>query len=193
MMRRRIERLGRSAFQVAHWCQGDTQGFPLIFASRHGDPGRTADLLLSMWKNEPLSPTSFTLSVHNAIGAQYSIVRGETSNVSAISNGIFTIEAALVEAVALLSDGHAEVMVVVYDASLPALYLPFADEPQADFAFAWRIKAGNTFSLESSSVSIPQLVDALPHALGVLRFFLGTNSSFEFSDCQAGWKWNRHA
>lgn len=190
MARRRVEKLGRPAFQAAQWCQGEARGLPLIFASRHGDPGRGAELLISLAKGEPLSPTSFALSVHNAVGAQYSIIRGDTANVSALSNGLFTVEAAVIEAVTLVGDGHPEVMVVVYDAGPPALYASHYDEPAADFAFAWRITKGQSFSLETADVPpSPSLV--LPHGLSVLRFFLGDDASYARGDALAGWKWTR--
>ncbi len=191
MARRRVDKLGRPAFQVAQWCQGEARGFPLIFASRHGDPGRGADLLTSLAKNEPLSPASFALSVHNAIGAQYSIINADTANVSAISNGLFTVEAAVIEAVGLLHDGHEQVMIVVYDASPPGLFASHYDEPPADFAFAWRLTRGTTFSLESAE--LPATASTiLPHGLSVLRFMLGTAPTFERGDGTAGWKWTRH-
>lgn len=192
MARRRVEKLGRPAFQVAQWCQGDAKGFPLIFASRHGDPGRGAELLKALAQNEPLSPTSFALSVHNAVGAQYSIIRADTANVSAISNGLFTLESAIIEAAALLSDGHDEVMIVNYDAGPPAIFASHYDEPYADFAFAWRITRGNQFSLEPADLP-PTTSQGLPHGLSVLRFFLGTDASYARADDTAGWKWTRHA
>ncbi len=191
MARRRVDRLGRPAFQVAQWCQGDARGFPLLFASRHGDPGRGVDLLTSLAKNEPLSPASFALSVHNAIGAQYSIINADTANVSAISNGLFTAEAAVVEAASLLHEGHEQVMMVVYDGSPPAIFASHYDEPPSDFAFAFRITRGTTFTLETAELPKSPAA-ALPHGLCVLRFFLGTEHTLARSDGIAGWKWTRH-
>ena len=128
--------------------------------------------------------------MHNAVGAQYSIIRGDTANVSALSNGLFTVEAAVIEAVTLVGDGHPEVMVVVYDAGPPAIYASHYDEPAADFAFAWRISKGQSFSLETAEVPpSPSLV--LPHGLSVLRFFLGAEPSYARGDSLAGWKWSR--
>ncbi|MDP1825805.1 MAG: beta-ketoacyl synthase chain length factor [Archangium sp.] len=199
MARRRVEKLGRPAFQVAQWCQGEARGFPLIFASRHGDPGRGADLLTSLAKHEPLSPTSFALSVHNAIGAQYSIIRADTANVTAVSTGLFTLESAVVEAVAHLGDGHDEVMIVFYDAGPPLIFAGHYDEPGADFAFAWRLTrpsaprgANGVFSLETADVP-PTRSEVLPHGLSVFRFFLGSEPSYARGDSTAGWKWSRHA
>lgn len=191
MARRRVEKLGRPAFQVAQWCQSEARGFPLIFASRHGDPGRGADLLTALARHEPLSPTSFALSVHNAIGAQYSIIRADPANVSAISNGLFTVEAAVIEAVGLLCEGHEEVMIVVYDAAPPPLFAAHYDEPFADFAFAWRVSKGSAFSLEAADVP-PTQAQVLPHGLAVLRFFLGSEQTHSRGDQTAGWRWERH-
>lgn len=192
MARRRLEKLGRPAFQVAQWCQGDAKGLPLIFASRHGDAGRGVDLLISLAKNEPLSPASFALSVHNAVAAQYSIIRGDTSNVSAVSNGLFTLEAAVVEAAGHLADGHPEVMIVNYDAAPPPLLASHYDEPYSDFAFAWRITRGTQFVLEDAEVP-PTSSVGLPHGLSVLRFVLGAEESYARGDQTAGWRWSRHA
>lgn len=165
MARRRVEKMGRLAFQVATWCQGEAIGLPLIFASRHGDVGRSLDLLTSLAKGEPLSPTSFALSVHNAIGAQYSIIRQERSAVSAISNGPDTLEAAVIEAVTQLQDAP-EVVLVAYEASLPEFYEKYMDDPQSDFAFAWKLTKGAQFSLESGGSGKPHT------SLDALHFFL---------------------
>lgn len=196
MARRRVEKMGRLAFQVATWCQAEgaapdapVPGVPLIFASRHGDVARSQDLLTTLAKNEPLSPTSFALSVHNAIGAQYSIIRGERASVSAVANGRFTLEAALVEAAGLLAEAP-EVLLVAYDAQVPALYTPFIDEPQADFAFAWRVSKGSRFSLTNQGFGAGSTV--LPHTLDVLRFFLDSDArSLACSDGTSGWTWSR--
>ena len=191
MARRRVEKLGRPAFQVAQWCQAEGRGVPLIFASRHGEPGRGAELLICLAKGEPLSPTSFALSVHNAIGAQYSIIRGDTANVTAVANGVFTVEAAVIEAVSHLRDGQPEVMIVVYDATVPALYAGHCDEPPADFAYAWKIVPGKDFALETADLpASPSAV--LPHGLSVFRFFLGKEATHARGDGLTGWKWSRH-
>lgn len=139
MMRRRIERLGRLACQVVSWCAPQGRACPLVFASRHGDAERSLQLLADLIRGEPLSPTSFALSVHNAIAALSSIARSDVSNVVAVAAGRETALAGLTEAVALLADGHEEVLVVCYDAPLPVPYEGFEDEPACAHAWAWRV------------------------------------------------------
>lgn len=190
MARRRVERLGRPAYQVAQWCAGERRGAPLVFASRHGDAGRGADLLHALARQEPLSPTSFALSVHNAVGAQFSIIRGDAANVTATANGLFTSEAGVLEAVMLLADAP-EVLLVVYDAGPPDFYKPFWNEPAADFAWAWRLTRGEQLSLETVELP-PTPPEPLPHCLSVLRFFLKEERELLRADAVSGWRWSRH-
>src|SRR5258706_3168992 len=149
MMRRRVERIGRVALQAAYWCQADAPECQVVFASRYGDVARSIDMLCELAKDLPLSPTAFNLSVHNAVGALYSIVRGYTGNYTAIGAGEETAEAAFTEALGLLGDGAPAVMVVVYDEPLPVPYVHFRE--YADFPRAWACRltptAGAGFSL----------------------------------------------
>lgn len=139
MMRRRVDRLGRLACQVAYWCQPPADSAPMVFASRHGDATRSLSLLGDLVEQQPLSPTSFGLSVHNAVSALYSIARGHTHNTVVVAAGRSTVAAALTEAAALLADGAAEVLVVYYEAPLPADYALFQDELLSEYAWAWRV------------------------------------------------------
>lgn len=207
MQRRRIERLGRMAIQTAYWCQeAEAQSVPLVFASRHGDVERSMELLRALANNEPLSPTGFGLSVHNAIAALYSIIRGMRGNYLALAAGKTTAEAACVEAAGLLADGAPEVLVVGYEAPLPDVYKDFADEADPFYAWSWRIARSNAgrqgVPLElswgdgASSVSTPIPASAasdLPHGLDVQRFFLAQDRTLEFSADNVSWTWRRHA
>jgi hypothetical protein len=204
MQRRRVEKLGRMALQVAFWCQSAADaGWPLVFASRHGDLSRTYAMLQELARGEALSPTHFGLSTHNAIAAQYTITRGLPANYLAVSAGACSAEAAVVEAQGLLADGASDVLVVNYDSAVPADYLEFTDEPGCDFAWAWRIARDEPsvsstdpgFSLVAgdSSSSNAAAVDAkLPHGLDVLRFMLSGDSRLDYSDHDRSWQWQRH-
>ncbi len=189
LARRRVDRSGRLAFQVAAWCQGDEAGLPLVFASRHGAAARSHELLGELARDQPLSPTSFVLSVHNAVAGQYSILRGERGALSAVSNGRFTVEAGVVEAVALLQEAP-RVVLVVHDAGGPPLAAGFLDEPDADFAYAWKLERGTALRLESGP-PLPPRPAALPHALEALRFVLGGEASLERGDGTGSWRWGR--
>jgi hypothetical protein len=197
MARRRLDPMGRMAVQVAWWCQGDDLGMPVVFASRYGDAARSLDMLGGLVRGEPVSPTAFGLSVHNAIGAQYSIARGDRANQLSVAAGSASAAAALVEAAALLNDGAPEVMVVCYDAPLPGAYAGFHDEPAATYAWAWRVArpAANEPHLELSAgddAPVPPTPPALPFGLDVLRFALSRDTALQRTADHTCWTLRRH-
>ena len=148
MLRRRFAPLGRLAAQAAIDLAGsatlqadaDLDDEPTVYASRYGETGRCLELLGEQARGNPLSPTAFGLSVHNAIGAMIALTRGDRRNSSAIAAGRATAAAGVVEALALLDDGAHSASLIVYDAPLPANYAHFEDEPSAHFAFAWKLR-----------------------------------------------------
>lgn len=199
LMRRRIDRLGRVAIQALTWCrEAEASGVPVVFASRHGDVARSQQLLDSLAAGEPLSPAGFGLSVHNAIAALYAIACGERGNYTAIAAGSETAEAAVSEAAAMLDDGVGQVLLVVYDAVLPAVHAQFLDEPDPCYAWAWRIAPAGCGGTRLALAVAPDLepaslAPALPRGLEVLRFVLAGEPALEHRARAAGWRWQRHA
>ena len=177
MVRRRVERSGRAACQVAYWCQAAGDHVPMVFASRYGDATRSLAMLGDLVNQQALSPSSFALSVHNAVAAIYSIARGDKGHSVVVAAGRATVTAALIEAMALVADGAPQVLVVCYDAPLPHDYARFHDEFACEFAWAWLV-AGDAHAAEGVRVqvqiepveeggSLPERV--LPAGLAVFR------------------------
>lgn len=199
MHRRRLGPLGRMAAKVAYDCQGPDVGMPVVFASRYGDATRSLGILTDFSLGEPVSPTDFALSVHNAIGAMVSIARGDGANFTTIAAGAASSAAAVMEAVGLLNDGAPEVLLVCYDAPLPGEYASFADEPAASYAWAWRIsqpQAGQArLSLAVSDAAGAAAQDApeLPFGLDVMRFALAPDAAMCRAAGGALWSWRRDA
>lgn len=197
MLRRRAGALGPVALNAVYACE-PSSGVPMVFASRHGEVGRAWQLLEQLSAGEPLSPMLFALAVHNAIGALYSIDRGHTATLQALAAEHDTVEAGLVEAAALLADGHDEVLLVHYEAPLPQAYEGFASEPECFYAWAWRIgrPAGEgarfTLSCERASTQVDADRSPLPHGLDVLRFMLSGAACLTNRGHRANWVWRRH-
>ena len=57
----------------------DQPPMPLVYASRHGETTRNFALLSDTAEQQPLSPTQFSLSVHNAIIGLWSIFQGDSA------------------------------------------------------------------------------------------------------------------
>ena len=71
------------AFSVGWPLAEGLEDLPLVFISRHGETPRTLDILSDLASEQPLSPTQFSLSVHNAVIGLWSILRNETSEMTA--------------------------------------------------------------------------------------------------------------
>ena len=180
MMRRRLNRAGRMACHVAYSCDKEQTANPIVFASRYGDTDKALSLLAELVKGEPMSPTGFGLSVHNAIAAQYGIARVHLGNAIAVAGAQATIAAAMVEATALLHDGAEDVLVVFYETPLPEGYSTFQDEKTCEYAWAWRVGrmdhpegiARVCVNYADDNSHFQNSLDQWPTGLTVLRHFL---------------------
>jgi hypothetical protein len=197
MLRRRLSRLGRAALQAAWECQQDDAAVPTVFASRHGDVGRSLALLDDLERDGAVSPAGFGLSVHNAIGAMYAMARANRDNAVCVAAGRATAAAGLIEAASLLADGSPEVMLICYDEALPADYAGFRDEAPCLWAWAWRLtrpvagQAGLSLSAGPATAQ-PDAAAALPASLDVLRHFLAGDASLVQQIDGRRWEWQRH-
>ena len=105
------------------------------FASHDGEINRSFDLWTTLLRDNEVSPTSFGLSVHNALAGQWSMLRGDMSEYTALSARQDGLETAVLEAAGLLADGAERVLVLVADEPLQAQY-PAAPVERAPFAHA---------------------------------------------------------
>ncbi len=149
-----------------------------------------------------MSPTGFSISVHNAIGALFSIAQADKSNYIALSAGARTPIAALVEALGLLQDGAPEVLLVMYEQTLAPDYQQFADGPSANYAWAWRItrpigtEARIELSIKNAKIPPPAGLPTtikLPPGLELMRFFLSHDTTLDDTSGPTHWEWKKHA
>lgn len=196
MQRRRLNSLGRAAAQVAWNVHEPDPSTPVVFASGHGDAQRCLQLLKEFAATGSASPTDFALSVHNAIGAMYSITRRDGAPYSSIAAGPASAAAGLLEAAALLADGAPRVLLVCYEAPLPGEYAEFHREVPCAYAWAWRVsaaRAGEPHCELAWTADAHDEAAELPFGLQALRFALSDAPSV--SACSEGrrWTWSRHA
>jgi hypothetical protein len=197
MLRRRAGFLSKMALEVAYQCLGTKTNVPTVFSSRHGEASRSADLLLDLARGVPLSPTSFSLSVHNATGGLFSIARSDRAANIALAGGTSTVEDAVIEACGLMAEGEPAVLLVVYDCPLPSLYSNYEDCCEQPYAWGWLVHppAEEVFSLswDAGLQGSPLPAKRLPAGLEVLRFYLRKDSALERVCNQRRWLWSRHA
>jgi len=187
MTRRRIDPLGRAALQVAWWVHGEEPTGPVVFASRWGEIARSVELLRQLSRGEALSPTVFSLSVHNASSAVYSIARGDRANYAAVSAGPASAAAGVCEALGLLGQGATQALVVSVESALPAPYQGFDHHPGPTRAWAVLLEpAEQGLRLQACKPDVDDDI-GLPPDLATLRLLTGHASDFQLG----GWRWSR--
>lgn len=193
MQRRRLSRLARMTMQTAWPLCGEGQQLPFVFGSHHGEMSRALALLSDITDGLPLSPTSFGLSVHNAIAGQWSALRGQCGESTAVAGDADTFEYAILEATLQLQTGAPAALVVVAEELPPAAYLPFIADAPFSFALALRLTRDGTpdwqLDISRSGGAAPC---PWPHALDFLRALLMGDNAIQHTCKSRRWRWQRN-
>ena len=190
MQRRRLSLLARMAFAVAWPLAEERDALPLVFVSRHGETPRTFSILSELAARQPLSPTQFSLSVHNAVIGLWSILRGSTSEMTAMAADGDGFEQGLLEAAALLSEGAPAVLLVITEEQPPEAYSPWIDDVPFAYALGLLLTPGQQWQLTLGAPASPPLAE-LPHGLSWLKAMLTGCTSFTHSWKRRTWNWQR--
>jgi len=123
-LKRRLTPLGvtvtQKLFEMAAINNQDS--IPWVVASRHGEGERVGRLLSALATGELVSPTDFSLSVHNAIIGNFSIVTGNKKMYTALSAGSLSFSVGFIEAYALQKESKGRVGYIYYDSPMPKEY-----------------------------------------------------------------------
>lgn len=195
MQRRRLSRLARMAFSVGWPLAEGHDRLPLVFVSRHGETPRTFDILSDLAADQPLSPTQFSLSVHNAVIGLWSILRGETSEMTALAAAGDGLEHGVLEAAALLADGAPAVLLVVAEENPPRAYAPWIDDVPFPYALGLLLTPGDEWQLALStgeSKEVAKSAGDWPHALNLLRALSTQQSALQHPWKNRLWNWQHN-
>ena len=179
LLRRRLDRGGRMALSTAWPCAEGLASVQSVFACRHGALDRTLELLIHLAARETLSPTTFSLSVHNSNVGLFSIARSDRGAATAMAAGSDSLTMALLEGANLVADGAPHVLVCYSDDVTPSPYCDFDIEDASHRPFAvsllltppgegitCRLARGDAATGETPEASLMRfLVDETPHSV----------------------------
>jgi len=196
LQRRRASRVSRAALWAAHHCGGATLEWPTIFASRHGELHRSMDLMTSLAAAEPVSPNSFSLSVHNSVSGLYGIATGNRAASTALSAGRDTLAIGVIEALGQLRAGAQRVLLVDADACVPAFYRPWVAAGPPAFALDLVLReptpGESAWQLSRLAVGDADTTQAPGEcAVELLHLLAGHQSRLQLAGEQHGWLWRR--
>lgn len=189
MQRRRLSRLARMVFAVATPLA--TERMPLVYASRHGETARTFSILDDLARDEALSPTQFSLSVHNAIIGLWSIQQRDTSEMTALAAEGDGLEHAVLEAAMLLAEGAPAVLVVIAEDQAPDVYGPWIEDVSFPYATALLLKPGQSWQLSLETADENSARTRHPHAIELIRALLDGRHTCTHQWSRRQWTWQR--
>ncbi len=193
MLRRRFKQSGKCALGAALPILKEGEMIPSIFSSRHGDIEQTLALLEGIGRDEPMSPTGFSLAVHNAISGLFSIVRKDMSEVTTIAASKGLIFQSLFEAIGQLQVSK-RVLCVIYDIPLPQPYSISTESDPFPFALAMILNgaAGDPYNLQPCEQSLTDQTsltgDLNTEALRFIELLTGKTSSMTSSLSGGNWR-----
>jgi hypothetical protein len=139
LQRRRLSPLARGFFHCARRVAPAGQA-RVVFASRHGEAERTLAVLQDLAQEVEVSPTQFSMSVHNSVPGLWSILTGNRASAGAVAAGAETFAWGLADALALYrADPSGPVLYGYADDRLPD---PWADPVPRGFLHALALLVG---------------------------------------------------
>jgi hypothetical protein len=193
---RRASRADRVALRAALDCCGSLAApVPTVFASRHGEVHRSVELLAELASGSGVSPTSFSLSVHNAAAGLFSIGRGDRAASTALAAGQDSLPMAVLEATGMLAEGAARVLVVIYEEPLPQAFQRYVAEHEPCVAAALLLERDAAPGFELELVPGDEGSELDEGSLQPFLRFLARDRARELylRHAARGWRWRRTA
>lgn len=195
-LQRRLSPLAKAVFNVAEPCLEDGKTLPVVFSSAHGEICKSLVMLQTIQAGQELSPTAFSLSVHNAIAGLFSIAFNNSQEITVIAPGQEGIAPAFIEALGMLQEGADEVLVILYDEPIADFYpiAPFKLNASSPCALGLKIALtgnGQPFKLFRSAQFREDGEQPL-QLLALIRFFLSEDRLLSLGNNGHCWTWQKN-
>lgn len=191
MTARRLSSGSRAAVDCGLALLARQQVDAIVFTSRHGELERNLRILNAIANEQPLSPTDFAMSVHNAAAGSLTIAAKKPLVATSVAAGIDTFQQGLFEVLAMMQAGHQKVLLVDFDGAVPDYYHSFLPgEFTAPYAVALLFANAETLCCRYELAE--REVMPLPQSLQFLQGVLSGNKAFQVQGAQGIWHWDNH-
>jgi hypothetical protein len=193
-LRRRISDIGQQAFRCS-FALSEQHEARFVFCSRYGELDRTTRILESLSDGEPVSPTDFSLSVHNGLAGLLSIAWKNTAGHTAISAGSESFGYGLLEAVTYVHRGTEDAVLLLYFDDPRASPYEGADFREPGMALSMLLKPpsndGRDFALGLERRGSPGPSATTAQPLDFLEFIANGEHERIWSGERHLWRWQR--
>ena len=195
MLKRRLSPLAKTVFCAANQCIDEHMIVPAVFSSTHGELAKSFSMIKMLEAGEEISPTAFSLSVHNAVAGLFSMAWKNQLQCTVVAPGEEGLAAAFIEALGLLQEGAEQVLLVFYDEPLVDFYpsAPFKLSTDESRALALRIaKSGEGQTLRMSSLPLTGNDGEQPVQLMAFgRFLAEPQAQLTLKSPRHSWRWEK--
>ncbi|MGV2702247.1 UNVERIFIED_CONTAM: beta-ketoacyl synthase chain length factor [Aeromonas salmonicida] len=193
MMARRLSQGSRLAVQVGLSLLARHPVDYAIFVSRHGELARSVTLLQALAARQALSPTDFSMSVHNTAAGLCSIQGQAAIPMTSLAAGKGGLMAGFTEAVAALHAGAQQVLLVAFEGPVPDFHCPWLPDEAPPHALGLILQAGEQWCCQAASGVSPGsgATSTLPQSLAFWRALLRHESTLALCDGRQEWTWQR--
>ena len=198
MKRRRMSNLTKMAFATAMDCVKDSKQQPnCVFASQHGELERTVKILNTLVADDDVSPTDFSLSVHNTALGLYSIHTNNILPATTVAAGEDSFGYGLLEASIILSRfPETPVLLVYFDQPLPPPLSQLADNDYESISIALLLSSVATISSKkcismSFNYNKDESVDPQNQCIEFLKFYLSESDNGQATTKRMNWCWTK--
>ena len=192
--RRRLGRLARGMLHCAGRVCAEPMDMRVVFASRHGEMERTVAVLRDLALGAEISPTLFSLSVHNSVAGLWSILKENHGPSTALAAGAETFAWGLLEAFAAIQENPSQPVLYVFgDDRLPELFQPFLPAEVVPHAMALLLgtPAERTLTL-SWDPDQDDEPSPLPQSLHFLQAMGSSDPGGSWHGRGGAWNWHVH-
>lgn len=208
MLRRRCTPLSRAMLTAALGATAGAQASEVrtVFASRYGSINESVELLRNIARDERMSPSRFTHTVHNAQAGLFSIAAGNRQASSALSARAESFACGFLEAATHLHrEPSRPVLLVMGDVTLAEAFASLIDDPPAVYAVALLLAAdgeGDRVGFEvrgDAEAAEPGVAAAAieatrrgwPDAAEFLRWMIAGGDRLDLRGNGRTWSWQR--
>ncbi len=198
MLRRRCSPLARIMLNAAYAAcpEQERTRVRTVFASRHGNINESIPMLDRLADEQPISPTKFSHTVHNAQAGLFSIAADNRQASSSVAAQQDTFACGYLEALSHLQrDPGASVLLVMADIPLAPTFAKLVEEPVATYGLALLLAAdgeGTALRFGADASQAASRACAWPDALEFLRWLLGEDPQLSLGSGNRRWRWERH-
>ncbi len=196
MLKRRFSPLAKIVQVAVALSLSNDQCMPMVLSSCHGELAKSFKMMQQIEAGEEISPTAFSLSVHNAIAGLLSMNYKNRLQTTVLAPGEEGIAPAFIEALGLLHEGEEQVLIVFYDEPVVDFYPTetYRLGNQERCAVALRIALDGTGMAVKMSDSVSSGNDGeQPIQLPRLIDFLGSENITDLivKTPRHSWCWNK--